>query len=625
MPHDRARLNSLIFHNPVVLPRTSPGFGEVSLAVAELQGGNSEKAAILAEIAVGKDPSLAAGWLAKMAADVFEASADDLRKERAVFCMDRALELVPSCRVEIIEFFLVNILGHYVEVLCEQAVWDAEQWIELDTQADQLEAQAKSMGWQAAQLRGDAGLLEAAGLVTAFVALFSRRLGTKLLTGAASLVAFSEAGRSRRDAALLDARATYLRAAGSELREQGSEHQTASMLHLVPARDLIELGSQLARAEGLSPRLLDPTIQGFVATFRQVGDAHLGWLRRRLLSPVWDAIDGNRSGLEKSYVEVFADQAPFARFRPSIIKVGTKEPHPLTKNTLLWLEHMVPGATKLEEYRLLAYPLPTVRRRGVAWGTMEKDQNFRKNSAINAAFLAVCCVVAALVFGSVTFMLCCGALSGLLALSSLWSHARVVKRERLQSLFASALNIDTWVPRPASTPPAGGPPIPSLLPAAQASPKKRSGRLGWFACLGCTGMMGFVGLVLLVAIFGHHRASLDVPVAAPSPTATLASTATPQPVRRAVPVAAATPLVTSPAPTSAAETVLYEVTGIAAGDALNVRSGPGATNEVSARLPNGYRHIQIIGAPVLNGTTPWVQIRFGERTGWVTRPYLRPE
>ena len=56
MAHDRAQLNALIFHNPVVLPRTSPGFGEVSLAVAELQGGNNEKAAILAEIAVGKDP-----------------------------------------------------------------------------------------------------------------------------------------------------------------------------------------------------------------------------------------------------------------------------------------------------------------------------------------------------------------------------------------------------------------------------------------------------------------------------------------------------------------------------------------------------------------------------------------
>ena len=77
---------------------------------------------------------------------MFEASADDLRKERAVFCMDRALELVPSCRVEIIEFFLVNILGHYVEVLCEQAVWDTEQWIELETQADQLDTQAMRMG-----------------------------------------------------------------------------------------------------------------------------------------------------------------------------------------------------------------------------------------------------------------------------------------------------------------------------------------------------------------------------------------------------------------------------------------------------------------------------------------------
>ena len=399
MSLNRAQLNALIFHNPVVLPRTSPGFGEVSLAVAELQGGNFEKAAILAEIAVGKDPSLAAGWLAKMAADVFEASADDLRKERAVFCMDRALELVPSCRVEIIEFFLVNILGHYVEVLCEQAVWDAQQWIELDAQADQLEAQAMRMGWQATQLRGDAGLLEAAGLVTAFVALFSRRLGTKLLSGAASLVAFSEAGRSQRDAALLDARATYLRAAGSELRAQGSEHQTASLLHLVPARDLIELGGQLARAESLSPQLLDSTIQGFVATFRQVGDAHLGWLRRQLLSPVWDAIDGERSGLEKTYVAVYAELAQFARHGSALYKVSPREPHPLTRSTLLWLEHMVPGATNLAEYRLLAFPLPTVRREGAVGGSGKRDREIRTAAAVYAAICAVVCFVGVMFSG----------------------------------------------------------------------------------------------------------------------------------------------------------------------------------------------------------------------------------
>ena len=85
MAYNRTQLNDLIFHNRMVLPRNSPGFGEASLAVAELQGGNTAKAAAFAEAAVGKDPALAGGWLAKTAADVFEATPSDLRTDRAVF------------------------------------------------------------------------------------------------------------------------------------------------------------------------------------------------------------------------------------------------------------------------------------------------------------------------------------------------------------------------------------------------------------------------------------------------------------------------------------------------------------------------------------------------------------
>ena len=288
---------------------------------------------------------------------------------------------------------------------------------------------------------------------------------------------------------------------------------------------------------------------------------------------------------------------------------------------------MVPGASKLEEYRLLAYPLPTVRRRGVAWGTMEKDRKLRKYAAINAVLFAVCCVVGTLVSGSVTFMLCSGALSGLLALYSLWSHARVVKRERLQSLLRLRPEHRHVGPAPGGYPGDRWPADPRV--AASGAGKSQEAK-------GASGMVRLPGLHRPDGVRSSSSSFWwrfsDITAQArplerqdhrrPSPRPVHRHSL---PVRQAAPVTAATPLTAPAAPTPAAVPVLYEVTGIAAGDTLNVRSGPGANNEVIARLPNGYRDIQIIGAPVLNGTTPWVQIKFGERTGWVTRPYLRPE
>lgn len=74
-----------------------------------------------------------------------------------------------------------------------------------------------------------------------------------------------------------------------------------------------------------------------------------------------------------------------------------------------------------------------------------------------------------------------------------------------------------------------------------------------------------------------------------------------------------------------ARMIFYSVTGVARGDSLNVRRGPGANNAISAKLPNGFHGIRIVGAPIMNGTTEWVQIEFRDGNGWVTRQYLQPE
>jgi hypothetical protein len=69
----------------------------------------------------------------------------------------------------------------------------------------------------------------------------------------------------------------------------------------------------------------------------------------------------------------------------------------------------------------------------------------------------------------------------------------------------------------------------------------------------------------------------------------------------------------------------YSVTGIESGDTLNVRLGAGSNYDIVARLPNGAGRIRIVGEPLMNGVTEWVQIAFGDRTGWVAKHYLKVE
>lgn len=73
------------------------------------------------------------------------------------------------------------------------------------------------------------------------------------------------------------------------------------------------------------------------------------------------------------------------------------------------------------------------------------------------------------------------------------------------------------------------------------------------------------------------------------------------------------------------EETFYSITGIEIGDTLNVRLGAGSNYDIVARLPNGAGRIRIVGEPLMNGVTEWVQIAFGDRTGWVAKNYLKAE
>jgi hypothetical protein len=92
-------------------------------------------------------------------------------------------------------------------------------------------------------------------------------------------------------------------------------------------------------------------------------------------------------------------------------------------------------------------------------------------------------------------------------------------------------------------------------------------------------------------------------------------------IQRAVPVAEPRAPLTPFYQSSAGQT--FSVVGIAAGDTLNVRNGPSAANGVTIQLPNGYGGITIIGSPVMNDSTEWVNTRFRDGSGWVNSQYLR--
>lgn len=642
MAHNRAQLNALIFHNEVVLPRTSPGFAEVTLAVAELQGGNNAKAALYAETAYRQDPTLAAAWLAKTAADVFEATPDDLRRDRALFCMDRALECVPSCRREIVEFFVANILGHYVEVLCAGAVSECAHWLDLEAEADELEEQASELGWQATQMRARATLLEAAGLVAGLVAVFSRRLGTQVFSGVTSVAAFSEAASRTRNAALLDAMGINLRAAGGALRHEGSGHRTASMLYLVPARDLIAVATKVLQAEGLPLQPLNRLTQAFSGSLRQVLGGHLQRLRHEVGTSMFNAIQGDARMLEISYwgTAKSVTGQEMAHLFPGL--------RPVSRGTLLWIAQMLPGVQRLAAYQLLASPLSFVAERvyGLRRVFAERAlvKRIHKAHARSKPGGAGC--VAVLAFGLLFVYAPVALLIGVAAIGYAIQNLLVRRRRRRAEVLLSSLwSANTWLMHLAidlynENPAVGVQELEGLLPlpgeeqGEKFSAKMIFADIKFILIVGVLVTLAFLGLLFLLLFggMGHTDPSPakepGSPTASVAPRTTGAPAATPPEIRRATAVltptasttfSAAALSATSPTPTS------YAVVGVPTGDTLNVRAGPGANNSVIAKLPKGTTHVGITGASVMNGGTEWVPIKVGDRTGWVTKAHLERE
>ena len=64
--------------------------------------------------------------------------------------------------------------------------------------------------------------------------------------------------------------------------------------------------------------------------------------------------------------------------------------------------------------------------------------------------------------------------------------------------------------------------------------------------------------------------------------------------------------------------ISFRVSGVVAGDTLNVRNGPSEYHPTVGRIPASGRGVQIVGAC----RDLWCPIRHGRLKGWANRYYL---
>ena len=67
---------------------------------------------------------------------------------------------------------------------------------------------------------------------------------------------------------------------------------------------------------------------------------------------------------------------------------------------------------------------------------------------------------------------------------------------------------------------------------------------------------------------------------------------------------------------------IYRISGVMAGDFLNMRQGPGISYPVIQRLQNGVDGVTLIGNPTGSGKTKWQKINSRGVVGWVNADYL---
>ena len=68
---------------------------------------------------------------------------------------------------------------------------------------------------------------------------------------------------------------------------------------------------------------------------------------------------------------------------------------------------------------------------------------------------------------------------------------------------------------------------------------------------------------------------------------------------------------------------LYQITAVKSWDTLNLRSSPGISSKVIAKIPANGNSITRVGTQVSVGETVWVKIIWEGKQGWVSKSYLK--
>jgi hypothetical protein len=131
----------------------------------------------------------------------------------------------------------------------------------------------------------------------------------------------------------------------------------------------------------------------------------------------------------------------------------------------------------------------------------------------------------------------------------------------------------------------------------------------WFTSLACTRSVSSPPITPLPEKTGIPSKVSTQGAALPSPTFRIMQTetlGTPTPTTEAVELAG-----------------LYAVVGLGEGDLLNVRSGPGTSNDVLETLGPGIRNLQPTGKLEESDGITWLEIQRPSNTpGWVSRAFL---
>jgi len=73
----------------------------------------------------------------------------------------------------------------------------------------------------------------------------------------------------------------------------------------------------------------------------------------------------------------------------------------------------------------------------------------------------------------------------------------------------------------------------------------------------------------------------------------------------------------------AKDTLFYQITGVKNWDTLNLRSSPGISSKVIAKIPANGNTIRQTGERVSVGKTVWVKIIWQGKQGWASKSYLQ--